>query len=212
MKLYNYFRSGTSHRVRIAMNLKGLDYEYIPIHLPSDEHRGDEFLALNAQGLVPALDDDGRIVTQSLAIIEYLDARHPEPPLLPRHALDQARVRSLALLVACDIHPLNNLRVLRYLQGELGQDEEGKLRWIRTWIAAGFGALESLLSRDSRTGRFCHGDRPTLVDVCLVPQVFSANRFGCDLSPYPTVRRINEACEALPAFRNAAPELQPDAT
>ncbi|WP_448190796.1 maleylacetoacetate isomerase [Azospirillum sp. sgz301742] len=212
MKLYGYFRSSAAYRVRIALNLKGLAAEHIPVHLRKGEQKAGPFAALNPQKFVPALEtDDGALLTQSLAIIEYLDEVHPHPALLPADPLDRARVRALALVVACDIHPLNNLRVLKHLNRALGLDEEARNTWSRHWIAEGFTALEAMLANDPRTGRFCHGDQPTLADVLLVPQVANAERVDCDLTPYPTIVRIATAARALPAFADAAPEKQPDA-
>ena len=212
MKLYDYFRSSAAYRVRIALNLKGLTPERAFVHLRKGAQRGDDYLALNAQGLVPALAlDDGTLLTQSLAIIEYLDETQPKPPLLPRVATERARVRSIALAIACDIHPLNNLRVLLYLKNTLGVADEQKDAWYRYWVDVGFEALERQLSRDPATGRYCHGDTPTLADVCLVPQLANARRMGVDIGPYPTLARIETACVALPAFAAAAPEKQPDA-
>jgi len=212
MKLYGYFRSSAAYRVRIALNLKGLDYDQIAVDLTGGEQRGADNLARNPQGLVPTLEtDDGTRLTQSLAICEYLDERHPEPPLLPTDAEGRARVRALAQVVACEIHPLDNLKVLKYLTGELGLDETAKLGWYRHWIAEGFGALEALLADSSANGAFCHGDTPTLADACLVPQVFNARRFECELSGYPTIRRIAERCDTLTAFQRAAPGAQPEA-
>jgi len=212
MKLYDYFRSSAAYRVRIALNMKGLTPERAFVHLRKGAQRGDDYLALNAQGLVPALAlDDGTLLTQSLAIIEYLDETQPEPPLLPRVATERARVRSIALAIACDIHPLNNLRVLLYLKKTLGVADEQKDGWYKYWVDVGFEALERHLSRDSATGRFCHGDTPTLADICLVPQLANARRMGVDIGPYPTLARIETACVALPAFAAAAPEKQPDA-
>ena len=212
MKLYDYFRSSAAYRVRIALNLKGLAADREFVHLVKAQQRAEPYLALNPQGLVPALAiDGGAVLTQSLAIIEWLDDTHPQPPLLPEGALDRARVRSIALAIACDIHPLNNLRVLNYLTNTLGVSDEQKNGWYRYWIDVGFEALEQRLAREASTGRFCHGDAPTLADVCLVPQVANAQRYKMDLSPYPTIMRINAACAALPAFAAAAPEKQPDA-
>jgi maleylpyruvate isomerase len=213
MKLYSYFRSSASYRVRIALNLKGLDYEYAAVHLRrgGGEHRSADYRALNPQALVPTLVDGERVLTQSLAIIEYLEETHPQPPLLPAAPADRAHVRALAQLVACEIHPLNNLRVLGYLTGELGVSEEAKNRWYRHWVALGLQALEAQLARDPRTGRFCFGDAPGLADCCLVPQLANARRFECDLSGYPTLTRIERACLELPAFQRAAPGAQPDA-
>ena len=211
MRLYGYFRSSAAFRVRIALNLKGLTYEPRFVHLARGEHRRPEFGALNPQGLVPALEDDGSLLTQSLAIIEYLEERHPDPPLLPEDLLARARVRSLALLVACEIHPLNNLRALQYLVKELGHSEEDRNRWYQHWIHDGMAKLEADLLRGTGAGRFCHGDRPTMADCCLVPQVFNARRFDCDLSHAPSVLRIFDECMKLDAFQRAQPSMQPDA-
>lgn len=217
MQLLNYFRSSASYRVRIAMNLKGLPFDYKPIHLVrhGGEQRSPEFLALNPDGLLPVFIDDTRepamVLTQSLAIIEYLDEIEPEPPLLPREATERARVRALALNVACEIHPLNNLRVLRYLTQVLKIDEAAKTAWYRHWVESGLQALETQLAASPATGTFCHGDTPTLADITLVPQIFNGQRFGCDFSQMPTVMRIHEACMALDAFAAAGPGVQPDA-
>lgn len=213
MKLYTYFRSSAAYRVRIALGLKGLDYEAVPVHLVRDggEHRRPEYLDLNPAGLVPALEDAGQVLTQSLAIIEYLDETHPQARLLPEGALDRARVRELAHMIACDIHPVNNLRVLQYLGHVLGATEAQRNAWYRHWVGLGLAAVETRLARDPRTGPFCHGDRPGLADCCLVPQVFNARRFDCDLSAMPTVCDIVARCEELEAFRRAAPMAQPDA-
>ncbi|GEK74640.1 MULTISPECIES: maleylacetoacetate isomerase [Halomonas] len=210
--LYGYFRSSAAYRVRIALNLKGLAYDQAPIDLVAGEQRGEAYLADNPQGLVPTLvTDDGLRLTQSLAICEYLEEVHPEPALLPEAPAERARVRALAQLVACEMHPPNNLRVLRYLTGELGVDEAARLGWYRHWVHEGFTALEAMLSREAGSGDFCHGDAPTLADACLVPQVFNAERFECDLSAYPRIRRIADNARALDAFRRAAPGEQPDA-
>lgn len=213
MKLYTYFRSSAAFRVRIALNLKSLTYDSVPVHLvrSGGEQRLPDYLALNPAGLVPALDDDGVVVTQSLAIIEYLEERHPEPSLLPGDAVVRARIRALALAIACEIHPVNNLRVLQYLTREFGVTDEQKNAWYRHWVEVGLEAVESMLADDPRTGAFCHGDSPTLADCCLVPQVFNARRFDCDLAALPTVMRITERCEAMDAFQRAAPAAQPDA-
>lgn len=213
MKLYTYFRSSAAYRVRIALELKGLAWEAVPVHLVrgGGEQRQPGYLALNPAGLVPALDDDGRILTQSLAIIEYLDETRPAPPLLPADAAGRARVRAIAQAIACDIHPINNLRVLQYLKREFGIGDAQRDAWYRHWVGVGLAAVEAMLAGDARTGAFCHGDAPGLADCCLVPQVFNARRFACDLSAMPTVVRIAERCEALEAFRRAAPENQPDA-
>jgi len=210
MQLYGYFRSSAAFRVRIALNLKKLDYDNAPVHLRRGDQGKPEFLGVNPQGLVPALATDGQTLIQSLPIIEYLDETHPEPPLLPRDAAGRARVRALAAIVACDIHPLNNLRVLRYLHRSLGQDEAAVAAWYNHWIEEGFRPFERLLADDSRTGRFCHGDSPGLADIALVPQVVNAERYRLDLAPYPTITRIFEACMMLDAFAAAHPQQQPD--
>lgn len=210
--LYGYFRSSAAYRVRIALNLKGVDYDQIPVNLVQGEQRDGEHLARNPQGLVPSLVlDDSSVINQSLAVCEYLDEVHPEPALLPVDALGRAQVRGLAQLIACEIHPLNNLKVLKYLVGELGADEAAKLAWYHHWIGEGFTALEAMLANLSN-GDFCYGDTPTLADICLVPQVYNAQRFECDLSAYPTIQRIVANCRLLPAFAKAAPEAQPDAS
>ncbi len=213
MKLYTYWRSSSAYRVRIALNFKGLDYESVPVHLVRDggEQHRSEYKALNPLGLVPTLVDDDRVLIESLAIIEYLEEKFPEPALLPGSAPERARVRSMALSIACEIQPLNNSGVLGFLTGQLGVSEEGKLDWIRQWIARGFGALEHVLTRTAGTGDYCHGDTPTVADVCLVPQVYNAIRFDVDLAPYPTLMSIHDRCQQLEAFSNAAPEHQPDA-
>lgn len=212
MKLYDYFRSSAAYRVRIALALKGLAPERAFVHLRRGAQRADDYLRVNPQGLVPALElDDGTVLTQSLAIVEYLDETHPEPPLLPADAAGRARVRAIACAIACDIHPVNNLRVLEYLTGTLGQTPAVRDGWYRYWIDLGFEALEMQLARDRATGRYCHGDAPTLADVCLVPQVANARRMNVDLAPYPTLVRIDAALQALPAFAAAAPSRQPDA-
>ena len=213
MKLYDYFRSSAAYRVRIALNLKDVvPDERTFVHLRMGNQRAQDYLALNPQGLVPALAlDDGQVLTQSLAIIEYLDETHPEPPLLPVAPPARARVRGIALAIACEIHPLNNLRVLNYLIGTLGVAREQKDGWYKYWVDVGFEALEKKLSQERETGVFCHGNVPTLADVCLVPQIANARRFNIDLSPYPTLTRIEAACLALPAFADAAPDRQPDA-
>jgi maleylacetoacetate isomerase len=212
VKLYGYFRSSAAFRVRIALNLKGLRYEQASIHLRKKEQLAPDYLALQPQGLVPALEDDGEIFVQSLAIVEYIDETHPEPPLLPGHPADRARVRALAQAIACDIHPIDNLRVLRYLGDPLGHDEKAVELWFNHWISLGFAAIERLLAEDDRTGRFCHGDRPGLADLCLVPQMFNARRYpSFDITPFPTIQRVFDACMALDAFERARPEKQPDA-
>jgi maleylpyruvate isomerase len=211
LKLHNYFRSSASYRVRIALNLKGLDYDYLICHLRKGEHQSGAFRKLNPQALVPALETDDGILTQSLAIIEYLEETHPQPALLPTDAVPRARVRAIALSIACEIHPLNNLRVLAYLQNELGLDENTRNQWYHHWIHTEFRVLEERLDHESATGRFCHGDSPTLADICLVPQVANAQRFQVDLSHYPTILRINHGCLQLDGFARAVPDRQPDA-
>ena len=211
MKLYDFFRSSAAFRVRIALNLKRLPCERAFIHLRRNDQTAPPYLAVNPQGLVPALEEDGQIFTQSLAIIEYLDETHAEPPLLPGHPADRARVRAIAQLIACDIHPIDNLRVLRYLADPLGHDAATVGRWFNHWIAAGFAALEQMLAEDEQTGAFCHGDQPGLADICLVPQVFNARRYSLDMAPYPTIGRVFDACMKNAAFEAARPEKQPDA-
>jgi maleylacetoacetate isomerase len=211
LKLYGYFRSSAAFRVRIALNLKQLPYETSSVDLRRGAHRSPEYAAINPQQAVPALVDGSRTLIQSLAIIEFLDEEHPQPPLLPATAPERARVRAMAQLIACDIHPLNNQRVLLYLRDVLGVAKSAKDTWYRHWIAEGFGPLEAMLRSSSETGTFCHGDAPTLADVCLVPQVFNARRFEVDLAPYPTLMRIFDACMRLPAFDLAQPSKQRDA-
>jgi len=211
VKLYNYFRSGTSHRLRIALNLKGLAYEYVPVDLRTEQHLRPEFKALNPQGLVPALMHDGKVLIQSPAIIEWLEERYPTPALLPSGQDDRARVRALAAIVGCDIHPINNRRVLEALRHQFHCDDTMISAWCATWIAAGFDALEALLAADKQRGDFCFGGAPTLADVYLVPQVESARRFKMDLTRWPTIRAIDAACSQLDAFRLAAPGRQTDA-
>jgi maleylpyruvate isomerase len=210
-KHYNFFRSGTSHRLRIALNLKGLDCEYIAVDLRTDEDLGVEFRAINPQGLVPVLVDGERRLIQSPAIIEWLEETHPTPALLPSDAYDRAQVRALASLVSCDIHPINNRRILQYLRDPLGCDEAQVLAWCQRWICDGFDALEHLLAEDAQRGDFCFGGQPGLADVYLIPQVESARRFAVDMSRYPLISAIDAACVEIPAFRDAAPMLQPDA-
>lgn len=210
MRLYGYFRSSAAFRLRIALNLKKLDHENSFIHLRRGDQSAEAFLAVNPQGLVPALEIDGETLIQSLPIIEYLDEIHPEPPLLPPDPAGRARVRGLAAIVACDIHPLNNLRVLRYLHRPLGHDETEIGAWYNHWIDEGFRAAENLLAGDPRTTGFCHGDRPGLADIALVPQVVNAERYKLDMAPYPTITRIFQTCMQLDAFAKAHPSRQPD--
>jgi maleylpyruvate isomerase len=211
MRLYSFFRSSAAYRVRIALNLKGVEYETVTVDLPGAEHREPEFRALNPQATIPTLDDDGTILWQSLAIIDYLDARFPSPRLIPQEPVARARVQALAQAIVCEIHPLNNLRVLKYLRGELQLDDAAVNKWYSHWIAEAFGPLETLVGRFSG-GRYCYGDTLTVADVCLVPQMYNARRFNCDLTPYPQLVRIATALEVEPAFAAAAPHLQPDAT
>jgi len=210
VKLYTYFRSSAAFRVRIALNLKGLAYEPVFVHLAKGEHRAAAYAKVNPQALLPTLElDDGTRLTQSLAIIEYLDEKHPQKPLLPKDAQKRARVRSLSYLIASEIHPLNNLRVLQHLKRALSQSEDQVNAWYRHWIADGLAKLEAELA--SSKGRFCHGDTPTMADCCLVPQIFNAKRYQSDLAPYPQTMRVFEACMHLEAFDRAQPSKQPDA-
>ena len=209
IELYNYFRSSASYRVRIALALKGLDYRYLAVHLQKREHLGEPYAAVSPSRLVPLLLDGERSLTQSLAIIEYLDETHPSPPLLPTDVTGRARVRALALDVACEIHPLNNLRVLRYLVDELKVSENDRDRWVRHWVETGLEVVERQLAAQPAT--YCHGDTPTLADCALVPQIFNAQRFHCRLDHVPHVMRVFEACMALDAFENTRPERCPDA-
>ena len=213
LKLYTYFRSSAAYRVRIALNLKGLPYEAIPVHLLRDggQQNHADYRARSPLGTVPTLAVGDESYTQSLAIIEYLEETRPHPALLPATAEGRARVRGLAQTIACDIHPLNNLRVLQYLGKEFGITQEQKDNWYRHWTNVGLAAVEKLLAGNPRTGSFCHGEAPTMADCCLIPQVFNARRFNCPLDGLPTIRRIVNACEQLPAFQNAAPARQPDA-
>ena len=213
LALHSYWRSSAAYRVRIALGLKELDWRTAGVHLVRDggEQHSDTYRRLNPQGLVPTLETDAVVLTQSMAIIEYLDERFPEPPLLPADAAGRARVRALAQIVACDIHPLNNLRVLQWLRNHLGADKGQRNQWYRHWISEGFNALEALLRNSRDTGRYCHGDTPSLADLCLIPQVYNAIRYECDLEAYPEIRRINTACLELDAFAKAVPEAQPDA-
>jgi maleylacetoacetate isomerase len=211
--LYGYWRSSAAYRVRIALNLKGLAYETRPVHLVREggEQHAPDYLALNPQELVPSLVENGEVFTQSMAIMEYLDETRPTSPLLPADPAGRARVRALAQVVACDLHPLGNLRVLQHLVTQFGADEAAKGVWSRHWIGEGLRALEIMLVGNVATGRFCHGDTPTMADACLVPQIYNAVRWKIPLDDYPTIRRINDACQALDTFQRAAPEAQPDA-
>ncbi|KGB81043.1 maleylacetoacetate isomerase [Rhodovulum sp. NI22] len=211
-RLHNFFRSSTSTRLRAALNLKGVAYEYVPYALRKGETRTPEFLALNPAGLVPVLEsDDGQVLVQSLAIIEWFDETQPGPRLLPEGADGRARVRALSYMIACEIHPLNNLRVLTRLTEQFGADEAAQKAWFTEWVETTFDPLEIMLAQDSRTGRFCHGDTPGLADCCLYAQVWNNRRFDIDTSRWPTIARIFDAADALPAFREAAPAHQPDA-
>ncbi|HYI41741.1 MAG TPA: maleylacetoacetate isomerase [Allosphingosinicella sp.] len=203
-RLFDYFRSSASYRVRIALNLKGVDYESLPLNLVEGGQKGPDYRAINPQGLIPALEIDGHVLTQSLAIIDYLEATRPEPPLLPGDPADAAHVRALALIVACDIHPLNNLRVLKYLSGPLDRPQEARDGWYRHWVSEGFDALEAMAA--PRSGRFLFGDSPTLADLCLVPQMFNARRFEVPLEDYPTLVRADSEANRLEAFAAAHPE------
>lgn len=209
-KLYNAARSSASFRLRIALNLKGLPFEYVPIDLRKGAQFDEAFRRLNPQELVPLLDDGSAFLTQSLATMEYLEEKFPQPPLLPHAPAERAYVRTVALAVACEIHPLNNLRVLRYLVREMGLAEEKKNTWYRHWVEAGLAQIERMLVDGGRTGRYTFGDGVTLADICLVPQIFNAQRYDCRLEHVPTVMRIFDACMQVAAFENARPEKQPD--
>ena len=211
MKLHGYYRSSASYRVRIALNLKGLPYEYVSVNLVRSESAGPEYRKLNPQAIVPTLEDEGALITQSLAICEYLEERWPTPALLPRDPAERGRVRALALAVACEIHPLANRRVQLYIGERFKADENVLGEWARHWISFSFAAIEQMLAGSRATGRFCHGDSPTFADCFLVPQVYNANRVKLDMAPYPTIRRINEECLKVGAFDAARPERQPDA-
>lgn len=207
MKLYDYFRSSASYRVRITLQLKQLEHELIEVHLVQDggqQHHPD-YVSQNPQGLVPLLVDDQIQLTQSMAILEYLEEKHPSPSILPSQPLAKAQARQLAMIIACDIHPLNNLRVLKYLTGELQHNDNEKIAWYRHWVIQGFAAMEKWLERYQSNGQFCIGDKPSIADICLIPQVYNALRFECDLAEYPLILSINEHCLSLPAFANAAP-------
>ena len=209
MQLFSYFRSSASYRVRIALALKGLDYDYMPVHLAKNEQHREAFAAVSASRLVPLLKDGDAMLTQSLAIIEYLEETHPQPPLLPADPIGRVRVRSLAQDIACEIHPLNNLRVLRYLVHDLKLSEDDKNRWYRHWVETGLEVVERQLA--AQPAVFCHGDTPTLADCCLVPQVFNAQRFECRTEHLPNVMRVNTSCMALEAFARTQPSACPDA-
>ena len=210
MRLYSFFRSSAAYRVRIALNVKGVDYETVSVDLPSAAHHAPEFRTLNPQMTIPTLDDDGTVLWQSLAIIEYLDVRFPTPRLIPADPVARARVQALAQVIVCEVHPLNNLRVLKYLRGELKLDDAAVNKWYSHWVAEALGPLETLVSRFGG-GRYCYGDSLTLADVCLVPQMYNARRFNVDVTPYPTLVRIAAGLEADSAFAAAAPERQPGA-
>ena len=211
MKLYNFFRSGTSHRLRIALNIKGIATDYVAVDLRVDEQQGDAFKSVNPQQMVPALDTGEQVLIQSPAIIEWLEEKHPSPALLPPGANDRARVRALAAIVGCDIHPLNNRRVLQTLRKQFGANEDAINAWCATWISAGFDAYETLIAADTKRGRFSFGDTPSLADVYLIPQVESARRFHVDLTQWPHIMAVEKACMELEAFLKAAPGQQPDA-
>jgi maleylacetoacetate isomerase len=211
--LYGYWRSSAAYRVRIALNLKGLSYETRPVHLLRNggEQHAPDYREINPQELVPSLLDGDRVITQSMAIMEYLDETHPEPPILPGDTRGRARVRALAMTVVCDMHPLGNLRVLQQLESQLGADEAQRGEWSRHWMTAGFQALEMMLADNAATGRYCHGDTPSVADACLVPQIYNARRWKLPMDEYPTLQRIDNACSELEAFQLAQPEAQPDA-
>lgn len=211
MRLHGYFRSGTSYRVRIALNLKGVPYETVPVNLPERQHRSAAFRALNPQGLVPVLETGEGTFTQSVAILEYLEERYPDPPLLPAERGARARVRALAAIIGSDVHPINNLRVLNYLRQHAVQPEDRIAAWVAHWIHEGFAAFETMLGEASTPGEFCHGSSPTLADVYLIPQVHSANRFGVDLAAYPRIQAIDARCATEDAFARAHPQRQIDA-
>jgi len=211
MKLYTYFRSSASYRVRIALACKGLAHEAAYVSLPKAEHKSEAFRGVNVQGLVPALEDGGHVLSQSLAIIEYLEEHHPVPALLPKDPFDRAYVRAVSQIIACEMHPLNNLRTLKHIRRTFKLDEEGVNTWYRHWIADGFAMLEGYLLREKRHGTYCHGDAVSMADCCLVPQVFNAQRYNCDLAPYPTIMRIFNACMRLDAFASTQPMKQADA-
>ncbi len=213
IRLYEYFRSSTSHRSRIALNLKGVDYESVSVHLVKNggEQKAPDYLKNNPQGLVPTLEEDGFNVGQSLAIIEWLDERFPEPPFLPSDINQKAKIRAFAMAIACDIHPLQNLRILRYLEAEFNAGEDARKAWCQRWLGEGLSACEALVAKETHGAEFCFGETPGLAEICLVPQIFSAYRFDVDLSGMPNLMRVFETCQALPAFAKAAPDQHPDA-
>lgn len=211
MKLYGYFRSSTSYRTRIALNLKELDYDYIAVNLAQDEQLADEFQSINPQGLVPVLQVDDLSCYQSPAILEWLEEVYPDQPLLPKDATGRMHVRALSALIGCDMHPINNRRILQYLRNELAVDEDKVMAWCNRWMSEGFAALEKRLAADKNRGKFCYGDRPTFADCYLIPQVSSARRFKVDLSLYPNILEIDTHCRTLKAFADADPMMQPDA-
>ncbi len=211
MKLRTYFRSTAAYRVRIALHIKDVEHDLVPVNLLSSEHQQDAFLKHNPEGLVPTLEVDDHTLTQSIAILEYLEEEFPQPALLPSTSLDRAYVRSLVQIIASDVHPINNLRVLKFLVNDLGVSEQNKMVWYHHWIAKAFTSLEQKLADSAHTGLFCFGDTPTFADVCLIPQVYNAKRFDCPMADYPTIRRIEQHCLTLPAFANASPEKQLDA-
>lgn len=211
MKLYTYFRSSASYRVRIALAYKGIAHEAAYVSLPKAEHQGDAYRGVNVQGLVPALEDGGRTLVQSLAIIEYLDERYPVPALLPKDPFERAYVRAVSQIIACEIHPLNNLRTLKHIRKAYKLDEAGVNTWYRHWIADGFAMLEGYLGRERRCGKYCNGDAISMADCCLVPQVFNAQRYDCEVAPYPRIMRIFEECMKLDAFAATQPMKQADA-
>ena len=211
VKLYSFWRSSACYRVRIALNLKRVAFETMVVNLPGNQQHDAAFKEINPQEIIPVLMHGGRVLRQSLAIMEYLDETWPENPLLPSVARDRQRARAIAQAIACEIHPLNNLRVMKYLETNFGANQDQRESWMRHWITEGFDALEEVLDDNPSTGAFCEGDRPTIADCCLVPQVYNAKRFGVDMAPYPNIERINADCLALEAFDLARPELQPDA-
>lgn len=213
LQLNTYFRSTAAYRVRIALNLKGIEHELVPVHLVNNggEHKAAEYLARNPEGLVPSLETQGQVLAQSMAILEYLEEVYPQPPLLPNEPLERAYVRGLAQSICSDIHPLNNLRVLQYLSGQLEVSDAQKQAWYEHWIASGFSAIETRLAQNPKTGFCCFGDTPTMADAFLIPQVYNAQRFDCPMGDYPTIERINKHCLSLQAFAKASPERQADA-